>query len=162
MTVACGSTGAEEIDQSTTLPKAQGGIHLVVSAATRSPSADTGTYPWRWGDTRTFDGPTPGTYGRISPFPHSTNDWTHFDIGRVVRLFRTNQPGAIRLSLRKLHVRWWHASVSVMTKFLDRVGVPQRVLDLIPEIVQTCQVCRTWAKPGPDHACSVEIPDKFK
>jgi hypothetical protein len=48
-----------------------------------------------------------------------------------------------------------------MTKLLDRVGVPQRVLDLIPEIVQTCQVCRTWAKPGPDHACSVEIPDKF-
>ena len=62
--------------------------------------------------------------------PERPNDWTNFDIGRVVRLFRTNQPGAIRLSLRKLHVRWWHASVSVMTKFLDRVGVPQRVLDL--------------------------------
>ena len=93
--------------------------------------------------------------------PERPGDWTNFDIGRVVRLFRTDQPGAIRLSLRKLHVRWWHASTSVMTKFLDRVGVPQRVLDLIPETVQTCQVCRTWAKPGPDHSCSVEIPDKF-
>ena len=38
--------------------------------------------------------------------PERPNDWTNFDIGRVVRLFRTNNIGAIRLSLRKLHVRW--------------------------------------------------------
>ena len=50
--------------------------------------------------------------------PERPSDWTNFDIGRVVRLFRTDQPGAIRLSLRKLHVRWWHASISVLTKFL--------------------------------------------
>ena len=29
-----------------------------------------------------------------------TNDWTDFDIGRIVRLFRTNNESAIRLSLR--------------------------------------------------------------
>ena len=34
-------------------------------------------------------------------------------------------------------------------------------MQLIPDIVQTCKVCREWAKPGPDHECSVEIPDKF-
>ena len=48
-----------------------------------------------------------------------------------------------------------------MRRFLDRVGVSDRVLELIPEIVQTCKVCREWAKPGPDNVCSVEIPDKF-
>ena len=93
--------------------------------------------------------------------PENPHDWTNFDIGRVVRLFRTNREGAIRLSLRKLHVRWWHASEHVMKRFLDRVGVAERVLELIPEIVQTCKVCREWAKPGPDNVCSVEIPDKF-
>ena len=93
--------------------------------------------------------------------PENSSDWSNFDIGRVVRLFRTNRPGAIRLSLRKLHVRWWHSSEHTMRKFLDRVGVSKQVLDLIPEVVQTCRVCREWTKPGPNNACNVEIADKF-
>ncbi len=35
------------------------------------------------------------------------------------------------------------------------------MLDLIPEIVQTCQICREWSKPGPDNVCSVELADTF-
>ena len=93
--------------------------------------------------------------------PENPNDWSNFDIGRVVRLFRTNRGRAIRLSLRKLHVRWWHASEHTMRKFLERVGVSQQVLDLIPEIVQTCRICREWQKPGPSNACSIDIADKF-
>ena len=69
------------------------------------------------------------------------NDWSKFDIGRVVRLFRTDRQSAIRLSLRELHVRWWHASEHTMKKFLERVGVSDKVLSLIPEIVHTCKVC---------------------
>lgn len=87
--------------------------------------------------------------------PESPHDWSYFDIGRVVRLFRTNREGAIRLTLRKLHVRWWHASEHTMRRFLERVGVSQRVLDLIPSAVQTCTVCRAWAKPGPSSSCNV-------
>ena len=93
--------------------------------------------------------------------PEKPNDWTNFDIGRVVRLFRTNREGAIRLALRKLHVRWWHASEHVMRRFLERVGVSEKVLQFIPSTVQTCKVCREWTKPGPDSVCSVEIPDRF-
>ena len=78
-----------------------------------------------------------------------------------MRLFRTNREGAIRLSLRKLHTRWWHASEHTMKRFLERVGVSQRVLDIIPEIVQTCRVCREWAKPGPSNSSNVEIADTF-
>ena len=48
-----------------------------------------------------------------------------------------------------------------MKRFLDRVGVAQRVLDLIPEIVHTCQVCRDLAKPGPGNSCSIDLPDTF-
>jgi len=48
-----------------------------------------------------------------------------------------------------------------MKRFLDRVGVAERVLQWIPEIVQTCKICREWAKPGPDNVCSVVVPDKF-
>jgi hypothetical protein len=48
-----------------------------------------------------------------------------------------------------------------MKRFLDRVGVSQMVLDLIPETVATCSVCRAWAKPGPSNACSIDLPDTF-
>jgi hypothetical protein len=90
--------------------------------------------------------------------PERPDDWTNFDIGRVVRLFRTNRVSAIRLSLRKLHVRWWHASHHTMQRFLERVGVAEEVIKLIPEIVQTCRVCREWTKPGPANVCSTDLP----
>merc|ERR1712078_922176 len=93
--------------------------------------------------------------------PENPSDWTNFDIGRVVRLFRTGGVGAHRLTLRKLHVRWWHASAAVMRRFLERVGVPDEILNLIPEICDTCKVCRMWAAPGPNNVCSVDIPDTF-
>ena len=48
-----------------------------------------------------------------------------------------------------------------MKRFLERLGVSQKVLDLIPGVVHTCKVCREWAKPGPSNACNVEIPDTF-
>ena len=35
------------------------------------------------------------------------------------------------------------------------------MLDLIPEIVNTCNVCRELSKPGPCNACSVDLADKF-
>ena len=101
------------------------------------------------------------TYRDKGDSPANPHDWSNFDIGKVVRLFRTTREGAIRLSLRKLHTRWWHASEHTMKRFLERVGASQKVLDLIPEIVQTCRVCREWAKPGPSNACSTELPDTF-
>ena len=93
--------------------------------------------------------------------PENPDDWTNFDIGKVVRLFRTGRESAIRLSLRKLHVRWWHASKDTMHKFLERVGVSDAVLRMIPEICETCRVCREWTKPGPSNVCSTEFADTF-
>ena len=48
-----------------------------------------------------------------------------------------------------------------MKRFLERAGVAQRVLDLIPSICSTFTVCREWSKPGPSNACSTEISDTF-
>ena len=78
-----------------------------------------------------------------------------------MRLFRTNREADIRRSLRKLHVRWWHASAPTMRRMLERVGVSDEVLKMIPETVDTCRVCREWSKPGPSRACNVEVADKF-
>lgn len=76
-------------------------------------------------------------------------------------LFRTNRESAIKLRLLKLHVRWLHASDHTLKKLIGRVGVSQKVLGFIPEIAQTCRVCREWTKPGPDHVCSAESVDNF-
>ena len=48
-----------------------------------------------------------------------------------------------------------------MKRFLTRVGVSPKVIAMIPEVVQTCKVCREWAKPGPSNICSTEIADTF-
>ena len=39
-----------------------------------------------------------------------TQDWTMFDIGKVVRALITTNQATLQRVLRKLHVRWWHAS----------------------------------------------------
>ena len=48
-----------------------------------------------------------------------------------------------------------------MRRFLDRVGVSQVALDNIANIVQSCPVCREWAKPGPSNVSSTSVPDQF-
>ena len=48
-----------------------------------------------------------------------------------------------------------------MQNLLGRAGIPDLVLKLIPPIVQTCGVCRDWAKPQPENVASIDLPDKF-
>ncbi len=48
-----------------------------------------------------------------------------------------------------------------MRKMLERCGVPEETLKLLPEICQTCKICREWARPGPSNARNVEIADTF-
>ena len=48
-----------------------------------------------------------------------------------------------------------------MHRFLNQVGVPREVLNMVSEAVDTCSVCRSWAKPGPDHQVNIDLPDKF-
>ena len=48
-----------------------------------------------------------------------------------------------------------------MTRLLERAGVPKEVLEIIPDIVDTCAACRTWGQPLPKSVASVTIPDRF-
>ena len=88
-------------------------------------------------------------------------DWTSFDLGRVLRVFRNADPASCKLSLRKLHLRWFHAQAQAMIRVLERAGVPKPILDMIPDIVDTCVACRAWARPLHDAQTSVEIEDQF-
>ncbi len=67
--------------------------------------------------------------------PADADDWTHFDIKRVLRTLRLAEQPQCKLTLRKLHLRWWHASAKAMQNLLGRAGIPDMVLKLIPPIV---------------------------
>ena len=88
-------------------------------------------------------------------------DRSNFDLSRVLKVLRSADANACRLTLRKLHLRWWHATKAQMHNLLSHAGVPKPVLDLVPEIVDTCAACRTWAKPLPDAQASVSVTDTF-
>ena len=82
----------------------------------------------------------------------------------LVELFRALKvctPAQARLSLRKLHLRWWHAQAATMNRILRRADVPKPVCDLIPEIVHTCTSCRAWSRPLPASVASVELVDSI-
>ena len=63
------------------------------------------------------------TYRDQGDSPERPDDWSNLDIGRVVRPIRNIREAPIRMSLRKLHVRWRRASEHTLRRFLERVGV---------------------------------------
>ncbi len=53
-------------------------------------------------------------------------DWTHFDVGRAVRALRVGTEAQMRLTSRKLHLRWWHAQAATMQHGCHRGPPVQR------------------------------------
>ena len=78
------------------------------------------------------------------------SDWTSFDVQASMRGLRMSDEAGRRRILRKLHLRWFHPSTDKMQRLLNAVGIPKEVLELVPSIVETCRVCRLWARPSPD------------
>ena len=89
----------------------------------------------------------------------SPSDWTRFDVSRSLRVLRNGAENACKLELRKLHLRLWHAGRQSMTQVLRAAGITQKVLDMIPEIIQTCAECRKWQRPthATQHALSASV-----
>ena len=85
--------------------------------------------------------------GEQTPSP---SDWTSFDVQSTLRGLRHGTEADRRRLLHKLHLRWWHSSSHKMQHLLRAAGLPKEVLDLVPEITDTCRVCRHWSRPAPD------------
>ena len=69
-------------------------------------------------------------------------DWTKFDIGRSIRISRIGTEAQIIGGIRKLHLRWWHATRTRMEKILTLAGFPSRAIQFIPGEIDTCRECR--------------------
>lgn len=90
------------------------------------------------------------------------SDWSRFDIGSVLRVHQTAKNRAtLQRAVRKLHLRWWHAGKTAMTRILDAAGLPKDVLELVPDIVDTCKECRKWQRPGKETIATVGVSTQF-
>ena len=87
--------------------------------------------------------------------------WSKFDLGTSLQLLRSVRLGVVRRTLRKLHIRWYHAPDKRMRLLLTTAGVPSSVIGMVSDIVSTCDICRSWSRPGARSVTSTKIPDRF-
>ena len=93
--------------------------------------------------------------------PDEPGAWSRFDLGRAMQELRSNRPGVVRRALRRLHLRWYHAPAGRMESLLQAAGIPAEIVVLSKQIVDTCQVCRSWAKPTPRAVATSTLPTRF-
>lgn len=89
------------------------------------------------------------------------SDWSKFDISSSLRALRTGSKAAQQRELRELHLRWWHSPKVPMRNIVQACGLPNKVLDIVPGIVDTCRECRAWEAAGPATQSVVRISYKF-
>ena len=85
--------------------------------------------------------------------------WSKFDLGQALQALRSVREGVVRRALRKLHLRWYHASADKMRALLQAAGVSREVVALVGEIVDSCTVCRCWARPGNKSVVSGKVTE---
>ena len=96
-----------------------------------------------------------------APGPPRLPDWSRFDVQMSLQNLRSYDPANVRRELRKLHLRWYHASEPNMRLLLSRVGLDNVRLNMIKDVVDSCKTCRDWARPGNANMSSVSLPLKF-
>ena len=88
-------------------------------------------------------------------------DWSSMDLGTSFRELKSQDRSLVTRALRKLHLRWWHASNTKMHKLLEQAGAPQLALDLIKSVVDTCRICRSWKRPTAKSMSHVSQAQQF-
>ena len=80
-------------------------------------------------------------------------EWTRFHTQISLRNLGSYVPEVVEKELRKLHIRWWHATEATMRRLLYAAGLDEVRLALIKSVVERCRECRGWklreSKPSP-------------
>ena len=80
--------------------------------------------------------------------PEDALSWSTFDIGRAMTALRSGTPDIQRRILRRLHVRWWHATPTKMIGIVKQAGILGPVFELCKYVCNTCRICKDWIPPG--------------
>eukprot|EP00971_Amphidinium_carterae_P181024 3590931-Amphidinium_carterae.1 len=94
--------------------------------------------------------------------PDDAPEWSAWDLKKVAKILRKDMPvQAIRAVLRRLHVRWWHASKERMHDLLRTAGASREVLDQVDPVCSTCSICRSWKRPHDKVQTSSRLSHRF-
>ena len=80
---------------------------------------------------------------------------------RALRLLHSVDQGVVKRTLRRLHIRLWHAPVARMIELLRLAGAPTAAIKLVKEIVDTCRICRLWWMLTPQSMTNVGLALAF-
>ena len=65
-----------------------------------------------------------------------------------LRLLHSTNEAVVKRTLRRLHIRFWHAATARLVEILRLAGAPRSALVLVKDIVDTCRICRSWRRPS--------------
>ena len=82
---------------------------------------------------------------RILPRLKLTTTPPSFDFTKLRQQLKETESDAERFRLLKgLHERLWHEQLPGMEKFLRRLGVPDKCLELAQQVIAACEECNDW------------------
>ena len=93
--------------------------------------------------------------------PTEEPTWSRFDLGRALRLLHMPSEGVVRRTVRMLHIRFWHCSAQRLRELMKLGGAPQRALDMVQAVTDSCRACRNWTRPGPRSITRTRLAQHF-
>ena len=87
--------------------------------------------------------------------------WSAMNWKKVLKELNDTNINVVKRRLRRIHLRWYHATAPQMIRLLEMIGCPESTLKLVPDIVATCRVCRTWVRRAPDVKLAVRLSIRF-
>lgn len=83
------------------------------------------------------------------------------DVSKVLQLLMSLDDSVIRKALQRLHVQWYHCEIERLQRILRGAGLPAKACNLVPQVVQACQVCRPWKKPAQSNKIIYSLAMQF-
>ena len=80
-------------------------------------------------------------------------EWTSHDMRRALKLLHSVDAGVVKRTLRRLHIRLWHAPAARMIELLRLAGAPSSAIKLVKEIV-----CLLYTSPSPRDLSTSRMP----
>ena len=83
------------------------------------------------------------------------------DVSKVLRLLWGPDGSIIRKALQRLHVTLYHCETERLQSIPGAAGIRAKACNLIPQIVQACQVCRPWRRPNQSNELTYSLAMPF-
>eukprot|EP00971_Amphidinium_carterae_P149187 2958012-Amphidinium_carterae.3 len=88
-------------------------------------------------------------------------DWRYFDVDKAMRNLHSASQRTRLLTLRRLHVRWFHCTASQLSQILRHAGISEEVIQEIPLVLDSCNICRLWQRPSHRPKTAHRVVDIF-